>query len=308
MPQPPGTPTPNRTVIVQQEELARVRVTQTALAAPAVLPPKGRIIFVSNRQSREDLYVMNADGSLQQRWTFRLARDPDHTFGSSRLVFAKDDYSAGRLSIYIMPIGGGDEQRVTKPEDWNYWEPSISPDGLRIAAASSHVNVHSEILIIDLGGNVIRQVTEQNPARSWRPAWSPDGKQIAYASERGVARGRADMWLQDLTTDQDLRLTNNGAYNTDPAWSPDGLRIAFVSDLDGNKDVWVMDADGGNPHNLTRSPEEERYPAWSMDGNWLAFTRSIPDQEIFLMRSDGAQVRNLSQNTFWEDWEPVWVP
>ena len=89
---------------------------------------------------------------------------------------------------------------------------------------------------------------------------------------------------------------------------PDGTRIVLISNRDGNNDVWVRDVDGSNQRNLTRWPEVERYPAWSLDGNWLAFTRSVPDQEIFLMRSDGTQVRNLTNLGFFEDWQPVWVP
>jgi Tol biopolymer transport system component len=69
-----------------------------------------------------------------------------------------------------------------------------------------------------------------------------------------------------------------------------------------------MDANGDNRRNLTRSREDERYPVWSPDGNWLAFTRFMPDQEIFVMRTDGTQAQNLTQNPTVEEFQPVWVP
>lgn len=309
--EPTGTtqpsPTPNRTIVAQQTQLAQVRATQTALAA---VPPQGRILFVSNRNSPQDLYVVKPDGSGLEQRTYFLAQEPSYTPGQQLIAFTKLRVGGTPESIYVAPVDGTDEQLVTKPDDWDYWEPSISPDGSQIAASSSHGNVNAEIFVVDLGGRVIRQLTNWNPAKSETPSWSPDGQYVAFASDH---EGNREIYLVKADgSGEPVRLTDNAADDSYPAWSPDSRTIAFISDRDGNRDVWLMDRNGQNLVNLTRSPEEEKYPAWSLDGNWLAFTRTPPNQqssqEVFLMRADGTQVQNLTQNPAAEDFQPVWIP
>ncbi|MFZ1550223.1 MAG: hypothetical protein WAV53_02350, partial [Anaerolineae bacterium] len=98
-----GTPMPSSTtnplVVAQQTQLAGVRATQTALA---VAPPTGHIVFVSNRASQEDLFMMNADGSRQERWTFDGGREPSYSWNSGLLAFGKmQPISPWELSIYV---------------------------------------------------------------------------------------------------------------------------------------------------------------------------------------------------------------
>ena len=51
------------------------------------------------------------------------------------------------------------------------------------------------------------------------PAWSPDGTQLAFASDRA---GDMDIWVRDLRTGRDRRLTSMPNAEMVPAWSPDG--------------------------------------------------------------------------------------
>jgi len=90
-----------------------------------------------------------------------------------------------------------------------------------------------------------------------------------------------------------------------PSWSPGGDRLAFVSDRDGYADIWVVDRDGRKSVNLTHDKAKDNSPAWSPDGEWIAFSsvRDSPYWELYVMRSDGSEVRRL---TWWEDASDLW--
>lgn len=90
-----------------------------------------------------------------------------------------------------------------------------------------------------------------------------------------------------------------------PSWSPRGDRLAFVSDRDGSADIWVVDREGREPRNLTHDRAKDNCPAWSPDGEWIAFS-SVRDSvywELYVMRTNGSEVRRL---TWWEDASDLW--
>ena len=56
-----------------------------------------------------------------------------------------------------------------------------------------------------------------HPRSDESPSWAPNGRKLAFSSTR---RGRADIYVTDLTGDNLLRLTENAGNNTNPSWGP----------------------------------------------------------------------------------------
>ena len=67
---------------------------------------------------------------------------------------------------------------------------------------------------------------------------SSGGPKIVFGSVRNG--DNHDVFLMDLDGSNQIRITNNPAYDDQPKWSPDGSRIAFISDRDGNFEIYVM--------------------------------------------------------------------
>jgi len=132
-----------------------------------------------------------------------------------------------------------------------------------------------------------------------------DRSLIIFESKRS---NNYDIYMLNLETMEEKRLTDHFAYDGQPSWSPNGQQIAFTSDRDGNSEIYVMDRDGSNQRNLTNNLCIDCEPCWSLNGSEIAF-RSIRDggSDIFIMNADGTDQRNIT-NSPTMDIEPAWSP
>jgi Tol biopolymer transport system component/predicted Ser/Thr protein kinase len=142
------------------------------------------------------------------------------------------------------------------------------------------------------------------------PALSPDGKLIAYASDR-AGEGDLDIWVQQLSGGQAIRLTRHAADDREPAFSPDGSRIAFRSEREGGG-VYAVPALGGDERLI--APQGRR-PRFSPDGSQIAYwvgnlggSPAVPGtSKIYVVAAGGGNPRQL-QPDFPAARYPVWSP
>ena len=80
---------------------------------PSWSPDGSRIAFTSYRDGNWDIYVMDADGSNQQRLTDNPAVDrmPSWSADGSRIAFVSG--RDGNWDIYVMDADGSNQQRLT---------------------------------------------------------------------------------------------------------------------------------------------------------------------------------------------------
>jgi Tol biopolymer transport system component len=117
-------------------------------------------------------------------------------------------------------------------------------------------------------------------------------------------------------------LTSSAAHDNFPAWSPTSDVVAFTSDRDGDYEVYTIGTDGTDLKRLTHSPGNDAHNSWSPDGKWIAFASQRggfkdesalhpynpqPYGDIYVMRQDGSDVRQLTDDQF-EDSTPAWAP
>ncbi len=145
------------------------------------------------------------------------------------------------------------------------------------------------------------------------PVWSPNGRQIAFESYR---EGNREVYVMDADGKKQRNLPRHPALDAFPSWSLDGSQIVFASARNdgrsGDLNLFVMDADGGNVRQLTNIAHASR-PKWSMANGWWIlfegyFNKLQPTQEIYVIRADGAGLRQISQPTnkhkIFASWSP----
>jgi TolB protein len=127
-----------------------------------------------------------------------------------------------------------------------------------------------------------------------------------------------ELWVVNVDGTGSEKITHVRANYMDqqPDWSPDGKRIVFArcpQEPDLPKEhcrVYTVKSDGGGltpigPGCTPGGCGEDRDPAWSPDGTTIAFIREwgavrngqIEHSEIFLMSTDGSDVRRLTHLT-----------
>jgi len=92
--------------------------------------------------------------------------------------------------------------------------------------------------------------------------------------------------------------------------------IAFESNRDGNNEIYVMNHDGSDQTRLTLDLRNDQRPDISPNGQQIVFssnritvdgTNPEGDFEIFIMNSEGSDVRQLTFNAADDSW-PRWSP
>jgi TolB protein len=203
-----------------------------------------------------------------------------------------DFRSAADAKMNLLAVMNPDGSGITDLHI-NGYDPSVSPDGTKIAFCSLRDDQYSQIYVANSDGTGERRITKITTGDSCGPVWSHDGKKIAFYSfaQPHPSRNPA-VWVMESDGSNMKRLTEHGMEAT---WSPDDKQIAFASNRDGKFQIYVMNSDGSNPRRLTSNKAEDSSPAWAPDGAAIVF---VSDREgehpgLFLMGADGSQQHRL---------------
>jgi Tol biopolymer transport system component len=210
--------------------------------------------------------------------------------------------------------------------------PSWSPDGKQIVVGVGiftafldlsaggkkpidPVDGGAQVGIVNTDGSGFHLITSGNSNNAFA-SFAPDGKHIVYRTTGPEGDGLRIMTLDNRTV---TVLTNE--WDNFPVWSPRGDLIAFIRRTGADFQVFTIRPDGTGLKQLTSTHGNDAHLAWSPDGERLLFCSSRmgfkdevlligapqPYGKVFVMRYDGAQVEQLTDNQ-WEEGGPAWQP
>ncbi|TET73592.1 MAG: Tol-Pal system beta propeller repeat protein TolB [Candidatus Aminicenantes bacterium] len=248
-----------------------------------------KIVFISNRDGNDELYMMDYDGHNQTRVTFNKKQDYMPAWSADGKKIAYTSYRNNRAGLYILnPFKGEITEVVSKGTNF---APTFSPDGKKLAFCSTMEEGNPEIYVATSEGKKIKRLTF-NKAIDTAPSWSPTSREIAFTSDRG---GTPQIYIMDAEGSNIRRISFGGNYHDAPAWSPAGGRIAYVSRVDQIFDIYALNLRTEQVVKLTESNARNETPSWSPDGRHLVFSSNITGTiQLYTIDYDGSNLRRLT--------------
>jgi TolB protein len=157
---------------------------------PRWSPDGKRIAFLSDREGRTRIFIMNADGTKLSALT-----------------------SPGASEGSLSPSGGAG---ASGAEGASELEPAWSPDGARVAYITRGVGKKSRVWVAHVGTGQCKPLTGGAHGDE-SPAWSPDGNYLVFSSDRA---GDPELYLMRADGTGQTRLTHAKGPDWLPRWLP----------------------------------------------------------------------------------------
>jgi Tol biopolymer transport system component/predicted Ser/Thr protein kinase len=111
-------------------------------------------------------------------------------------------------------------------------------------------------------------------------AISPDGTRVAY--NRLMQGSVRQIWIQDLSRPQQMRVTFATESVRSPAWSPDGRFLAFGGN--STNQIYIKDvANGSDEEPIFRTESPAAVTQWSPDGRFLIYSNPANAYDVFAL-------------------------
>ncbi len=244
---------------------------------------------------------------------------PSFSPRGDRLVENDGPAGAAHNSILIVSSSGSSSVLFADPMR-NSLAPKWSPNGDQIVFAigeflqtlAGRENLTSHLALIPVSGGAIQEL----PAAGEHVGFP---ELVAGRDEGRVCRlrprapGTPDLRAQDAARDA----AYDGARHVPGLVAGPAIGSRSRAIVTATTRSTPCGRGGGGLTRLTTSPGNDAHPAWSPDAQWIVFasnrtgfkdeTGGMSDGEIFVMRADGSDVRQLTENAF-EDGTPAWRP
>jgi TolB protein len=265
-----------------------------------------RIVGTIEQRSVKEVMICDYDGENQRAVTANRSLNISSVWAPDARSIVYTSYRRGAPGIYVANIYEGTGDELTKGSQGQSMLPAVSPDGTRIAFASTREgNGNFDIYVMNRDGSNVRRLTT-NPAADVSPTWSPSGTQIAFTSDR-LGTGSPEVFIMDADGLNQRQLTHEG-YADRPTWSPAPYNeIAYTARTGPGNDIKIIDVASREVRRITFGEGTNESPAFSPNGRHLAFmsTRNGKSQ-IFTVARDGRDLKQLTRAG--NNQQPNWSP
>ncbi len=184
---------------------------------------------------------------------------------------------------------------------WLDIDPGFSADGGYLYFSSNRLR-HNGLDVLRLNststGGGIAVIHRQNDGWSRYPSEAVNGLiAFSYLPQYAKASGDSHVWTLGGENQYPTQLREG----THPQVSPDGGTVVYIGP---DHKLWTVSTKAQAPVQLTTNPEtHESEPTWSPDGGCLVYisnegkdSMGSPNNDVWIMRADGTQRRQLTTN------------
>ena len=148
---------------------------------------------------------------------------------------------SGEYELWVRPLAGGAERKLTSYGPGFRYRPHWSPDGKKLA----FVDQAMAIRIFDVESGQTTQVDRgqfwfHGALAGWRPSWTADSRWLAY--QRDLPNRASAIFLYDTRSGRAQQVTSGYYKDSDPVFDPDGKYLYFFS----NRTLRPVYGDFGN--------------------------------------------------------------
>jgi len=293
---------------------ARDTLNFASVGSPAISPDGAWVLYTKSVRDWDDeqwrtrthIWRVRIDGTGARQLTFGDANtsSPEWFPDGSRMAFTSSrgqESGAGRSGgaggegggsqVFFMYTDGGEAWPATR-HDGGVSSFAISPDGRRLLFTARD------------------PLTEEDRRRQRER----DDAEVVDETFRWT-----HLWVFDIASGEQRRLTEGAFTVSDPQWSPDSSTIAYVTrpttkvDDSAWSDVWITDLEG-HTRKFYENAGPDTSPRWSPDGRTLAIA-SKPQpgntqwySKLHLFPAAGGEPRVLLQDFDLDFGTPIWSP
>ncbi len=284
--------------------------------------PDGRQIAYRSDCGGGGIFVMGATGESSRKVT-DFGYTPSWSPDGRELAVATERPAVptgrpGNSQLWAVAVETGEKRLLSKHDAMH---PAWSPDGRRIAFwGLQPESPQRDLWTVAADGSQVAAeaavTVTDDPPLDWDPVWAPDGRSLFFSSTRG---GTFNLWRIAVDPASGRAAGEPEPFTAPSSWvgwisvSHDGKRLLFV---DRNARTSILrvpvDAAGrGLAGPLQAVPlgslEVHSEFGLSPDGESVIFATAGLPQNLFVVRADGTDLRQLTEGSH-RDRQAAWAP
>ena len=195
------------------------------------------------------------------------------------IYFESFNEATQSTDIFAISPSGSGLRDVTKSQDVDEADPSVSPNGRLVAFVSNAGGGAYHLRLANSNGSGERALAAGGVAAA-APTWSPSGRLIAFSRCLALDPEGGNCTNAQIavigSNGRGLKLLTKrvaGAVDSRPSWSPNGKQLVFQRMVaSGAVSVWTVSATGKSARRIVNDGSEvDHNPTWAPNGRTLVY-------------------------------------
>ena len=205
------------------------------------LPP-GNWSDANDYPQGAEIYASDMDGRNVKRLTNNKYYDAECVVAPNGRWILFGRQIDGKMDLWTMDVEGSNQKQITFTEDWQEGGAQILPDSETIITRAwkrqdqgkGRGMMPMQIFTLKRDGSDRQQITTDEGTH-WAPYPAPDGRHFVYVRVLMEPSGRPnwEIYLRDMASGEERRLTYDPAFDGFPSISADGRWMTFSSSRGG---------------------------------------------------------------------------